>query len=79
MHKDFGSTSIQCLLMSSTNFTVWSMRIKVLLRVHEVLETIEPGLGDKKCGKSSFISSRSLELYFPSGRTNHIKSDMRGH
>ncbi|KAL0654864.1 hypothetical protein Bca4012_075448 [Brassica carinata] len=43
-----GSTSIQCLMLSSTNYTVWSMRMKVLLRVHEVWDTIEPGSDDQK-------------------------------
>ncbi|XP_048604978.1 uncharacterized protein LOC125582357 [Brassica napus] len=46
--KDFGSTSIQCLMLSLTNYTVWSMRMKVLLRVHEVWDTIEPGSDDQK-------------------------------
>ncbi|XP_033139578.1 uncharacterized protein LOC117131649 [Brassica rapa] len=46
--KDFGSTSIQCPMLSSTNYTVWSMRMKVLLRVHEVWDTIEPGSDDQK-------------------------------
>ena len=46
--KDFGSASIQCLMLTSTNYTVWSMRMKVLLRVHEVWDTIEPGSDDQK-------------------------------
>ncbi|XP_013617870.1 PREDICTED: uncharacterized protein LOC106324452 [Brassica oleracea var. oleracea] len=46
--KDFGSTSIQCPMLSPTNYTVWSMRMKVLLRVHEVWDTIEPGSDDQK-------------------------------
>ena len=46
--KDFGSTSIQCPMLSPTNHTVWSMRMKVLLRVHEVWDTIEPGSDDQK-------------------------------
>ncbi|XP_013616882.1 PREDICTED: dolichyl-diphosphooligosaccharide--protein glycosyltransferase subunit STT3A-like [Brassica oleracea var. oleracea] len=46
--KDFGSTSIQCPMLSPTNYTVWSMRMKVLLRVHEVWDTIEPSSDDQK-------------------------------
>ncbi|XP_048611538.1 uncharacterized protein PHLOEM PROTEIN 2-LIKE A7-like [Brassica napus] len=46
--KDLGSVSIQCLMLTSTNYTVWSMRINVLLRVHEVLDTIEPDSDDQK-------------------------------
>ena len=30
-------------MLSSTNYTVWVMRMKVLLRVHKVWESIKPG------------------------------------
>ena len=46
--KDLGSASIQCQMLTSTNYTVWSMRMKVLLRVHEVWDTIEPSSDDQK-------------------------------
>ncbi|XP_013594361.1 PREDICTED: uncharacterized protein LOC106302391 [Brassica oleracea var. oleracea] len=46
--KDLGSASIQCPMLTSTNYTVWSMRMKVLLRAHEMLDTIETGLDDQK-------------------------------
>ncbi|XP_048620011.1 uncharacterized protein LOC106393659 [Brassica napus] len=46
--KDLGSASIQCLMLTSTNYTVWSMKMKVLLHVHEVWDTIEPGSDDQK-------------------------------
>ncbi|KAI3716014.1 hypothetical protein L6452_23047 [Arctium lappa] len=42
--------SIQCPMLTSTNYTVWAMRMKVFLRIHKVWETIEPGTveSDKK-------------------------------
>lgn len=36
-----GSSSIKCLILTSTNYTVWAMRVKVLLRVHKFWEVIE--------------------------------------
>lgn len=37
------SGTVVCPMPSSTNYTVWAMRMKVLLRVHKVWEAIEPG------------------------------------
>lgn len=41
--KEVGSTSVQCPMLTSTNYTVWAMRMKVVLRIHKVWETIDPG------------------------------------
>ncbi|WZZ07843.1 hypothetical protein YC2023_093764 [Brassica napus] len=41
-----GSPSIKCPMLNTTNYTLWSMRMKVLLKVHKVWETIEPGTDD---------------------------------
>ena len=35
--------TVVCPMLTSTNYTVWAMRMKVLLRVHKVWEAIEPG------------------------------------
>ncbi|CAA7058193.1 unnamed protein product [Microthlaspi erraticum] len=47
--KKGGPSSIQCPMLNSTNYTVWSMRMKVVLKVHKVWDTIETGSeeGDK--------------------------------
>ena len=44
--KGGGSSSIKCPMLSDTNYTVWTMRMKVALKVHKVWETIEPGEDD---------------------------------
>lgn len=36
-------STVVCPMLSSTNYTVWAMRMKVLLRVHKVRESVEPG------------------------------------
>lgn len=41
--KGSGSSSIKCPMLSDTNYTVWTMRMKVALKVHKVWETIDPG------------------------------------
>ncbi|XP_023641911.1 uncharacterized protein LOC111831525 [Capsella rubella] len=40
--------SIHCPMLTLTNYTIWALRMKVLLRVSEVWETIEPGSDDVK-------------------------------
>lgn len=35
------SSSIKCPMLTSTNYTVWAMRMKITLKVHKVWETIE--------------------------------------
>lgn len=34
-------SSINCPMLNTTNYTVWAMRIKVLLKVHEAWEVVE--------------------------------------
>ncbi|XP_024016530.1 uncharacterized protein LOC112089902 [Eutrema salsugineum] len=46
--KELGAPSIKCPMLSTTNYTVWAMRMKILLRVSEVWDTIEPGIDDPK-------------------------------
>lgn len=41
--KISGSSSIQCPLLTDTNYTVWTMRMDAALRVHKVWEAIDPG------------------------------------
>lgn len=38
-----GPSSIKCPMLTSSNYTVWSIRMKVNLKVNKVWETIEPG------------------------------------
>lgn len=39
--KEGGTSSIKCPILNSTNYTVWSMRMKILLKVHKVWEIVE--------------------------------------
>lgn len=39
--KEGGSSSIKCPILNATNYTVWSMRMKILLKVHKAWEIIE--------------------------------------
>ncbi|XP_023638088.1 uncharacterized protein LOC111830459 [Capsella rubella] len=36
-----GPSSIQCPMLTSTNYTVWAIRMTLCLKVHKVWETIE--------------------------------------
>ncbi|XP_024006141.1 uncharacterized protein LOC112082834 [Eutrema salsugineum] len=39
--KEINVSSIQCPMLNSTNYTVWAMRMRVLLKIHKVWEVIE--------------------------------------
>ena len=47
-NKDTGPPSIKLLMLTSLNYTVWSMRMKIAPKVCEVWETIDPGSKDEK-------------------------------
>ncbi|KAL1215283.1 Retrovirus-related Pol polyprotein from transposon TNT 1-94 [Cardamine amara subsp. amara] len=44
--KNLVPSAVICPMLNSSNYTVWSMRIKVLLRVHKVWETIDASSTD---------------------------------
>ena len=44
--KETGSSSIKCPILNSTNYTVWAIKMKILLKVHKVWELIEVEGGD---------------------------------
>ncbi|XP_076884580.1 uncharacterized protein LOC143533799 [Bidens hawaiensis] len=46
--KENGSSTVQCPMLTSTNYTMWAMRMKVVLRVHKVWDTIAPGVSDEE-------------------------------
>lgn len=39
--KEGGSSSISCPMLSTTNYTVWAIHMKILLRIHKVWEVVE--------------------------------------
>nr|GEX18589.1 hypothetical protein [Tanacetum cinerariifolium] len=45
--------TFQCLILMSTNYTIWSMRMEVLLGIHKVWEVVDSGLADAK--KNDFV------------------------
>lgn len=46
--KDGGTSSISCPMLTSSNYTVWAIRMKILLKVHEAWEVTETGAEDIK-------------------------------
>ncbi|XP_013594289.1 PREDICTED: uncharacterized protein LOC106302294 [Brassica oleracea var. oleracea] len=46
--KDGVPGAVVCPMLTTSNYTVWAMRMKVLLRVHKVWETIEPGTDEEE-------------------------------
>ena len=39
--KEGGGTSIKCPMLTATNYTVWEIRMKIVLKVHKVWEAVE--------------------------------------
>ena len=39
--KDGGSSSINCPMLTSSNYTVWAIRMKTLLKIHKAWDVIE--------------------------------------
>lgn len=48
LHQDGRPTSVKFPMLTSSNYTVWAMRMKIALKVSEVWETIDPGTKDEK-------------------------------
>ncbi|KAJ9566346.1 LOW QUALITY PROTEIN: hypothetical protein OSB04_002312 [Centaurea solstitialis] len=46
--KDPSSFSFNVSVLNSTNYTVWAIRMKVILNVHQVWEVVDPGADDPK-------------------------------
>ncbi|GKE48508.1 uncharacterized mitochondrial protein-like protein, partial [Tanacetum coccineum] len=40
--------TFQCPLLTSTNYTIWGMRMEFLLRIHEVWDVVDLGSDDAK-------------------------------
>lgn len=48
LHKEAKPATIKYPMLTSSNYTVWAMRMKIALKVSEVWETIDPGTADTK-------------------------------
>ncbi|XP_076904526.1 uncharacterized protein LOC143560001 [Bidens hawaiensis] len=44
--KEAGSTSVHCPMLTATNYTVWAMRMNIVLKVHKVWDTIGSDLAE---------------------------------
>ncbi|GJR73154.1 pol polyprotein [Tanacetum coccineum] len=40
--------TFQCPILTSTNYTIWMMRMEVLLGIHRVWDVVDPGSDDAK-------------------------------
>ncbi|KAG7578674.1 Integrase catalytic core [Arabidopsis thaliana x Arabidopsis arenosa] len=46
--KEPDSSTILCPMLNSTNYTVWTMRMKLMLKVYKVWDTVEPESNDEE-------------------------------
>ncbi|XP_013601885.1 PREDICTED: uncharacterized protein LOC106309405 [Brassica oleracea var. oleracea] len=74
--KDGGSSSIKCPTLTATNYTVWAMRMKILLKVHKVWEVVETeGTDDEKNNMAVALIFQSIPeaLILQVGDLNNAK------
>ncbi|GJX47897.1 pol polyprotein [Tanacetum coccineum] len=48
LHVKETSLTFQCPLLTSTNYTIWRMRMEVILGIHGVWDVLDPGSDDAK-------------------------------
>lgn len=60
--KEGSSSSFKCPMLSTTNYTVWAIRMRVLLRVHKVWDIIETPTDD---GEKNDMAIALLFQYIP--------------
>ena len=59
--KGVGPSSIKFPMLSSSNYTVWAMRMKIALKVNKVWETIDPGSKhEEKNNMATALLSQSI-------------------
>ncbi|KAG7552453.1 Integrase catalytic core [Arabidopsis thaliana x Arabidopsis arenosa] len=74
--KESVSSSIKCPMLTTTNYTVWSIRMQIVLSVHKVWEAIEPGSDDEDkniMARGLLFQSISESLTLQVGKLNTAK------
>lgn len=51
--KESLSLSLHMPMLSATNYTIWVIRMKVILNVHQVWDVVDPGANDTKKNNSA--------------------------
>ncbi|GKA88533.1 RNA-directed DNA polymerase, eukaryota, reverse transcriptase zinc-binding domain protein [Tanacetum coccineum] len=73
--------TFQFPVLTSMNYTIWRMRMKVLLRIHEVWDVVDPGSGDAKKnnivkGFECITPNKDVEVENRRNEENKDKNDM---
>lgn len=79
--KKTGSSSIKCPVLSATNYTVWAIKMKILLKVLKVCDIIEAEGGDdekKQHGHGVVGPINTRNPCSTSRRIGHSKEGLRG-
>ncbi|XP_021995420.1 uncharacterized protein LOC110892571 [Helianthus annuus] len=59
--RDPASTSLQCPMLTSTNYNIWAIRIKAVFRVHGILQALEPGEQEVEAKKDDMAVALLLQ------------------
>lgn len=59
--KDAGSSSIKCPMLNATNYTVWAIKMKIMLKLHKVWDIIETeGADEEKTNMAMALLVQSI-------------------
>ena len=59
--KEPGSSSIKCPVLNATNYTVWAIKMKILLKLHKVWDIVETeGTDDEKNNMAMALLVQSI-------------------
>lgn len=67
--KDIGSSTIKLPMLNSSNYTVWAMRMTIVLKVNDVWETIETG---SKHVKKNYVAIALMFQSIPEALTLQV-------
>ncbi|XP_022014170.1 uncharacterized protein LOC110913657 [Helianthus annuus] len=74
--KETNPGSFQCRMLTSTNYTIWSIRMEVIFGIHGVWDVIDPGSDDAKknnVAKALFFQSIPEEQILQIGNLKSAK------
>ncbi|KAJ0438214.1 putative RNA-directed DNA polymerase [Helianthus annuus] len=59
--RDPAPTSLQCPMLTSTNYNIWAIRIKAVFRVNGILQALEPGEEEVEAKKDDMAVALLLQ------------------
>ncbi|XP_022011220.1 uncharacterized protein LOC110910924 [Helianthus annuus] len=59
--KDKSTTTLQCPILTETNYNIWAIRIKAVFKVHGIQQALEPGEKEVETKKDDMVVALLLQ------------------